>query len=54
MTFEVNLLVSFVAIDLLVTLTKFDGNPIKHVAEEANCEKERKKETKQTKKSQEK
>ena len=43
MTFEVKLLITFVATDPLVILTKFSGNPIKHVAEEANCEKERKK-----------
>ena len=46
MTFEVKLLINFVATDPLVILTKFSGNRIKHVAEEANCEKERKKERK--------
>ena len=40
MTFEVKLLITFVAIDPLVILTKFGWNRIKHVAEEANCEKE--------------
>ena len=40
MTFEVKLLITFVATDPLVILTKFSGNRIKHVAEEANCEKE--------------
>ena len=40
MTFEVKLLITFVATDPLVILTKFGGNPIKHVGEEANCEKE--------------
>ena len=43
MTFEVKLLITFVATDPLVILTKFDGNRIKHVAEEANCEKEERK-----------
>ena len=43
MTFEVKLLITFVATDPLVILTKFSGNRIKHVAEEANCEKERRK-----------
>ena len=52
MTFEVKLLITFVATDPLVILTKFSGNPIKHVAEEANCEKERKKKE-ERKKSQE-
>ena len=47
MTFEVKLLITFVATDLLVILTKFGRNPVKHVGEEANCEKEeRKKERK--------
>ena len=40
MTFEVKLLITFVATDLLVILTKFGRNPVKHVGEEANCEKE--------------
>ena len=44
MTFEVKLLMTFVATDPLVIPTKFGGNRIKHVAEEANCKKERKKE----------
>ena len=43
MTFEVKLLINFVATDPLVILTKFGGNRIKHVAEEANCEKEERK-----------
>ena len=48
MTFEVKLLITFVATYLLVILTKFGRNRIKHVEEEANCEKEerRKKERK--------
>ena len=48
MTFEVKLLITFVATDPLVIVTKFGRNPIKHVGEEANCEKEerRKKERK--------
>ena len=46
MTFEVILLIAFVATYPLVILTKFGQNPIKHVEEETNCEKkkERKKE----------
>ena len=40
MTFEVKLLITFVATDPLVIVTKFGRNPIKHVGEEANCEKE--------------
>ena len=44
MTFEVKLLITFVATHPLVILTKFGQNPIKHVEEETNCEKERKKE----------
>ena len=40
MTFEVKLLITFVAIYLLVILTKFSWNRIKYVEEEANCEKE--------------
>ena len=39
MTLEVKLLITFVAIYPLVILTKFSRNPIKHVEEEANCEK---------------
>ena len=49
MTFEVKLLITFVATDPLVILTKFGWNPIKHVEEEANCEKKE-----ERKKSQEK
>ena len=43
MTFEVKLLISFVATHLLVILTKFGRNQTKHVEEEANCEKEERK-----------
>ena len=43
MTFEVKLLITFVATHPLVILTKFGQNRMKHVEEEANCEKERKK-----------
>ena len=43
MTFEVKLLITFVATHLLVILTKFGRNQIKHVEEEANCEKEERK-----------
>ena len=39
MTFEVKLLITFVATDPLIILTKFGWNPIKHAGEEANCEK---------------
>ena len=46
MTFEVKLLITFVATDPLVIVTKFGRNPIKHVGEEANCETEKKKERK--------
>ena len=53
MTFEVKLLITLVATHLLVILTKFGRNRIKHVEEEANCEKERKKEERRRKKSQE-
>ena len=35
--------ISFVAIHPYLLLIKFDKNPIKHVEEEADCEKERKK-----------
>ena len=50
MTFEVKQSITFVATHPLVILPKFGRNPIKHVEEEANCEKEeegeeRKKET---------
>ena len=49
MTFEVKLLITFVATDPLIILTKFGWNPIKHAGEEANCEKkERKKERKKS------
>ena len=54
MTFEVKLLITFVAIHPLVILTKFGRNPIKHVEEEANCKKkERRKKKEERKKSQE-
>ena len=54
MTFEVKLLITFVVGHPLVILTKFGQNPIKHVEEEANCEKkERRKKKKERKKSQE-
>ena len=43
MTFEVKLLITFVATNVLVILTKFGWNRIKHVEEEANCEKEERK-----------
>ena len=43
MTFEVKQSITFVATHPLVILTKFGRNPIKHVEEEANCEKEKKK-----------
>ena len=39
MTFEVKLLITFVATDPLIILTKFGWNPMKPVEEEANCEK---------------
>ena len=39
MTFEVKLLITFVATQPLVILTKFGQNPMKHVEEETNCEK---------------
>ena len=44
MTFEVKLLITFVATHPMVILTKFGRNRIKHVEEEANCEKKKKKE----------
>ena len=44
MTFEVKLLITFVATHPMVILTKFGQNRIKHVEEEANCEKKKKKE----------
>ena len=40
MTFEVKQSITFVATHPLVILTKFGRNPIEHVEEEANCEKE--------------
>ena len=50
MTFEVKQSITFVATYQLVILTKFGRNPIKHVEEDANCEKKeernRKKENK--------
>ena len=39
MTFEVKQSLTFVATYQLVILTKFGRNPIKHVEEDANCEK---------------
>ena len=39
MTFEVKQSITFVATYQLVILTKFGRNPIKHVEEDANCEK---------------
>ena len=53
MTFEVKLLITFVAIHPLVILTKFSWNPIKHVEEEANCKKKERKKERKEKKSQE-
>ena len=47
MTFEVKLSITFVATYPLVILTKFRQNPIKHVEEEANCEKKKKKRKKE-------
>ena len=52
MTFEVKQSITFVATYPLVILTKFGRNPIKHVEEEANCEKEEE-EGEERKKSQE-
>ena len=49
MTFEVKPLITFVATDPLVILTKFGGIPIKHVGEEANCEKEEEEEEEEKK-----
>ena len=48
MTFEVKLLITFVATYLLVILTKFGRNRIKHVEEEANCEKEERRKKERT------
>ena len=42
MTFEIKLLITFVVGHPLVILTKFGQNLIKHVEEEANCEKKKK------------
>ena len=53
MTFEVKLLITFVATDPLVIVTKFGWNRIKHVGEEANCEKEERRKKETGKKSQE-
>ena len=52
MTFEVKLLITFVATHPLVILTKFGQNLIKHVEEETNCEKkkERRKKSQERKK----
>ena len=47
MTFEVKLLITFVATYPMVILTKFGRNRIKHVEEEANCEKKKKKKKKE-------
>ena len=44
MTFEIKLLITFVVGHPLVILTKFGQNLIKHVEEEANCEKKKKEE----------
>ena len=44
MTFEVKLLIAFVANHSLVILTKFGQNSIKHVEEETNCEKKKEEE----------
>ena len=50
MTFEVKLLITFVVGHPLVILTKFGRNPIKHVEEEANCEKKERKKKEERKK----
>ena len=42
MTFEVKQSITFVATYQLVILTKFGRNPIKHVEQDANCEKKKK------------
>ena len=44
--------ISFVAIHPYLLLTKFGKNPMKHVEEEADCEKERKKKEERKKKRQ--
>ena len=54
MTFEVKLSITFVATYPLVILTKFRQNPIKHVEEEANCEKKKKKKRKKERKKERK
>ena len=46
MTFEVKLSIILSATYPLVILTKFRQNPIKHVEEEANCEKKERKDEK--------
>ena len=43
-TFEVILLITFVATHPLVILTKFGQNMIKYMEEETNCEKEKEEE----------
>ena len=43
MTFEIKQSITFVATYQLVILTKFGRNPIKHVEEDANCEKKERK-----------
>ena len=50
MTFEVKLLITFVATHPLVILTKFGQNPIKHVEEETNCEKKKEEEEERNRK----
>ena len=50
MTFEVKLLITFVATHPMVILAKFGRNRIKHVEEEANCEKKKKRKKKKRKK----
>ena len=51
MTFEVKQSITFVAMYPSMLVTKFGRDPIKHVEEEANCEKkERKKERRNAKK----
>ena len=50
MTFEVKLLITFVATDPLIILTKFGWNPIKHAGEEANCEKKERKKSQESNK----
>ena len=50
MTFEVKLLITFVATHPLVILTKFGQNRMKHVEEEANCEKKERKKSQESNK----